>query len=135
MDIDTQVSLDTLISDAAAAENAVKLAQIEYETKLSRIVQVHGSSTFFHNGQWFQIRNRESEGRTMTYLCKLKAEPKTWLRGRPKGSINRKKNPSLADEATTDDSNVEFANSTFVVFDGDATEGASMTDGDTTVIE
>lgn len=134
MDIDTQVSLDTLISDAAAAENAVKQAQIEYENKLALIVQAHGSSTFFHNGQWFQIRTRESEGRTMTYLCKLKAEPKTWLRGRPKGSVNRKKNPSLTDEST-DESTVEFANSTFVVFDGDATEGASMTDGDTTVIE
>ncbi len=132
MDIDTQVSLDTLISDAAAAENAVKLAQIEYENKLSRIVQLHGTSTFLHNGQWFQIRTRKSEeGRTMTYLCKLKAEPKTWLRGRPKGSTNRKKSPSLTDESTATDETVEFANSTFVVFDGDA----STTDGDTTVIE
>jgi hypothetical protein len=133
MDIDTQVSLDTLISDAAAAEDAVKQAQIVYESKLAQIVQSHGSSTFLHNGQWFQIRTRKSDGRDMTYLCKLRAEPKTWLRGRPKGSVNRKKNPSLTDEAPMD--GVEFSNSTFVVLDEDATDGMGMMDGDTTVIE
>jgi hypothetical protein len=108
--MDTTRTVNDLIADSFTAEAAIKDAQLAYEDALNKIVQANGSATFQHNGQWFQIRTRKSEeeNRDVTYLCRLKAEPKTWLKGRPKGPS--KKN------ATTDEATVaELSNSTYVV--------------------
>jgi hypothetical protein len=85
-DTTTTISLTDLIADSFAAEKAIMTAQLAYEAKLNEVVKANGSATFQHEGQWFQIRTRKSleDGRLMTYLCKLRAEPKTWLKGRPK---------------------------------------------------
>jgi dGTP triphosphohydrolase len=108
--MDTTRTVNDLIADSFTAEAAIKDAQLAYEDALNKIVQANGGATFQHNGQWFQIRTRKSEeeNRDVTYLCRLKAEPKTWLKGRPKGPS--KKN------ATTDEATVaELSNSTYVV--------------------
>lgn len=109
--MDTTRTVNDLIADSFTAEAAIKDAQLAYEDTLNKIVQANGGATFQHNGQWFQIRTRKSEeeGRDVTYLCRLKAEPKTWLKGRPKG-------PSKKKNATTDEATVaELSNSTYVV--------------------
>lgn len=71
-------------------------AQIAYEASLDDLAHKHGS-TFqqvvgTENGapvtQWLQIRCRKDsvQGRPVTYLCKLSAEPKTWLSKKAKAS-------------------------------------------------
>lgn len=96
--------LNDLINEATTAEAAVKTAQAAYAGKLTDIVTHLKGSTFEHEGKWFQIRTRKQAdtGEQITYLCALKAAPSTWLKGRPKGSVNKKKAASL-DSATPSD--------------------------------
>lgn len=84
--MENNTSITDLIVNSFTAEEAVKKAQLAYEASLSEIVKNMGASTFNHEGRWYQVRSRKSkeEGRMVTYLCRLKAEPKTWLTGRPK---------------------------------------------------
>lgn len=124
MDNNTNVSIDTLIEDAKAAEKAIKDAQLEYENKLHAIVAANGSSTFYHNNQWFQIRTRKDGENTVTYLCQLKAEPKTWLKGRPKGSGNKKRSASLSDVSDVP----QEENMTNVTFDSATGESTTVID-------
>jgi|694.fasta_scaffold03047_9 hypothetical protein len=100
--METNTSITDLIVNSFAAEEAVKKSQIAYEQTLADIVKVNGSSTFCFEGKWYQIRSRKSEeeGRVINYLCKLKAEPRTWLTGRPK-------------KLSTETDAVEFNNATF----------------------
>lgn len=86
---DTVVSLETLLAEAASAKEAMLAATLAYEDKLGQIAKIHGN-TYQHAGQWYQIRARESlvEGRKITYLCQLKAEPKTWLKGPKRKTAN-----------------------------------------------
>lgn len=80
-------SLENMIvtSEALAAE--VLAAQIKYEDSLKALAAAY-SPTFTdpRTGQVCQIRFREKskQGRSITYLCALKAEPATWLKGRAK---------------------------------------------------
>lgn len=110
-------SVHELINESFAAEQSVKQAQLAYEEKLSAVVKALGGATFQHNGKWYQIRTRDSkeEGRIVTYLCYLSAEPKTWLKGRPKGAnrSDRQETPmeamstafaTIPDSATVTDS-------------------------------
>lgn len=121
MDNNANVSIESLIADAKNAEQAIKDAQLNYENKLHAIVAANGSSTFYHNNQWFQIRTRDDGGNKVTYLCQLKAEPKTWLKGRPKGSSTKKKAASLS---TVGEDNNETNNTvpeTFEIVNGEST--------------
>lgn len=81
------IPLTTMVQDAHTALEAVKTAQLAYEERLQAIAKEHGN-TYQYDGQWFQIRSRDSlvEGRKITYLCELKDEPKTWLKG-PKKKV------------------------------------------------
>jgi len=88
-------NLHNTIVAALEAEQQVKDAQINYENKLQAIVTENKGKTFQHEGMWFQVRKREGEDREISYLCALKDEPKTYCRGRPKGSVNKKKAVSL----------------------------------------
>lgn len=74
------VASETLASEALAA-------QVKYEESLKALAEAHGSTyTDPRTGQVCQIRHRvdSKQGRPITYLCALKAEPKTWLVGRAK---------------------------------------------------
>ena len=76
-------SLENMIATSESLRTAAEAAQIAYEDSLQAIASEY-DSTYTINGQVFQIRHREDskQGRPITYLCKLKAEPKTWLTGR-----------------------------------------------------
>lgn len=121
MDNNTNVSIETLIEDAKNAEQAIKDAQVNYENKLHAIVAANGSSTFYHNNQWFQIRTRKDGETTVTYLCQLKAEPKTWLKGRPKGSVTKKKAASLSTVGEENNESHDTVPETFEIVNGEST--------------
>lgn len=107
-------TLESLISEASDAEANVKQAQRTYEAKLQEIATTYGA-TFLHNGQWFQVRTREAgNGETITYLCHLKGDPKTWLKGRPKGSDGAKARKKQA-RLTNVSEEVVLNNSTHVI--------------------
>jgi uncharacterized protein Yka (UPF0111/DUF47 family) len=80
-------SLENMIATAESLRTAAEAAQVAYEESLQAIASEY-DSTYTINGQVFQIRHREDskQGRPITYLCKLKAEPKTWLTGRKRKS-------------------------------------------------
>lgn len=97
MDNDTNtttdtVNLNTLIQEAMDAEKAVEAAKKRYENALLNLVTMAKTSTFQHQGRWFQVRKRGD----VTYLCALRDHPRTWVTGAPKGP--RKPKPSLAAE-------------------------------------
>lgn len=126
----TNVSFEDLIAAATEAELAIRQAQRNYETKLQALVTHLGTSTFNHNGQWFQVRTRvDGDNNTMTYLCQLKGEPKTWLTGRPKNaSVKRKRHASLISEQTE----VALANATHdIVSESETTVEYDQTESDT----
>lgn len=91
---------DTIIA-ALEAEKQVHEAQLNYENKLQAIIAQNGGATFEHESRWFQIRTRDDGERRVSYLCALKDNPKNYLRGRPKGSVNKKKPTSLTDVPTS----------------------------------
>lgn len=125
MDTENNVSIDELVNAAVAAEETVKEAQRSYENCLKQIVSASGSSTFCHNGKWYQVRTRADGDRTITYLCNLRDDPRTWLKGRPKGvTAKRKKTASLSDV------DVAMANATHVV-----AENADPTEDTDTILE
>lgn len=121
MDNNSNVSIDSLIADAQNAEQAIKDAQLNYEHKLHAVVAANGSSTFYHNNQWFQIRTRNDGDTKVTYLCQLKAEPKTWLKGRPKGSITKKKAASLSTVGEENNESHDTVPETFEIVNGEST--------------
>lgn len=98
-------TLENMIATAETLRNAAEQAQIAYEDHLAAIARDHGA-TVTVNGQVYQIRHRSQSranetvtfsgkvtpqtGREITYLCALKAEPKTWLKGRTKGTKVKK---------------------------------------------
>lgn len=94
----TVMPLADMVGAAETALEAVKTAQLAYEAQLQQIAEAHGN-TYQHSGQWFQIRSRESavEKRKITYLCELKDEPKTWLKG------PRKKTAAVAATSTQEE--------------------------------
>lgn len=77
-------SLEELIARAEKAADFALEAQIQYERCLQDIASYH-KPTYEYNGQIYQVRTRKDskQGRTITYLCKLKDWPVTWL-SRPK---------------------------------------------------
>lgn len=80
-------TLENMIQTSETYAAEAYAAQIRYEESLKAIASAHGSTyTDPRNGQVCQIRSREDskQGRPITYLCTLKAEPKTWLTGRAK---------------------------------------------------
>lgn len=85
---DTEVTtLVTMLETSESLAKAAQLAQVEYEASLQAIVSAHGATfTDPRNNQVYQVRTRKdsTQGRPITYLCALKAEPKTWLTGRTK---------------------------------------------------
>lgn len=86
METEMTESLENLIEMADRAREAAEAAQIEYEKTLLAIKNAHGATFQREDGSWYQIRHRKDsvQGRPITYLCALKGEPKTWLKG-PKG--------------------------------------------------
>jgi hypothetical protein len=124
--------LETLINDAFMANAGIKAAQALYAEKLNAIVAHLGSSTFEFNSQWFQIRTRKSTetGELITYLCGLKAEPRTWLKGRPKGVGNKKKAASF--DAVSSDP-VVMANAAFNAMTAEMEAAAGDVNSDTVI--
>lgn len=77
-------SLENMIAASEALLSQATAAQVAYEDSLRALAAAHGSTyTDPRTGQVFQVRHREDskQGRPITYLCALKAEPKTWLTG------------------------------------------------------
>lgn len=114
----TNTPADTLENMIATAENlrmAADQAQLDYEDSLRAIARDHGA-TLTVGGQVYQIRHRKESraietvtlsgkispqtGREITYLCALRAEPKTWLTGRAKGSKVKKGKVQSPEAAT-----------------------------------
>jgi hypothetical protein len=128
--------LETLINDAFMANAGIKTAQALYAEKLNAIVAHLGSSTFEHNSKWFQIRTRKfvETGEIITYLCDLKAEPRTWLKGRPKGVGNKKKAASF-DAVSTSTDPVIMANAAFNAMTAEMEAAAAGEVNSDTVIE
>ena len=80
-------TLENMISTSEGLAAAAHEAQLRYEDSLKLLATAHGSTyTDPRTGQIQQIRHREDskQGRPITYLCALKAEPKTWLKGHKK---------------------------------------------------
>ncbi len=83
----TKIPLENMIVTSETLASEALAAQIRYEESLQALAAEHGSTyTDPRNGQVCQIRHRvdSKQGRPITYLCALKAEPKTWLTGRAK---------------------------------------------------
>jgi len=78
----TTADLEARLAIANARKAEVESAQLAYEAALREVATI--KPTFTVDGQVFQIRHREDSklGRPLTYLCALKAEPKTWLGGK-----------------------------------------------------
>lgn len=89
--------LENMIATSESLRTSAESAQIAYEESLRAIAKAHGS-TFTLNGQVHQIRHREDskQGRPITYLCALKAEPKTWLTGRKKKATTTEETTPVA---------------------------------------
>ncbi len=84
-------SLEDMLNASYSLRELAETAQINYENSLQELSKAHGSTfTDPRSGQIFQIRHRadSKQGRPITYLCALKAEPKTWLTGRPRKVVD-----------------------------------------------
>lgn len=85
MNTANQLTREEMIQRSEELRAVAEKAQQDWEESLSLLKDTHGA-TYEHEGQWYQIRERDIsvQGRKIAYLCKLKAEPKTWLTGRVK---------------------------------------------------
>lgn len=85
----TVESLENMIATSDALRAKAEEAQVAYEASLQALAAAHGSTyTDPNTGKIWQIRHRvdSKQGRPITYLCALHAEPKTWLTGRKKAT-------------------------------------------------
>lgn len=85
--LETKPTLESMFLASEEQYALVEAAQLDYEASLRRLAAVHGNTvTDPRNGQIWQIRSRQDskQGRPITYMCALKAEPATWLKGRAK---------------------------------------------------
>ena len=97
----TTVDFEALVATANAARATAEQAQLAYEQALRDVAAV--KPTFTVDGQVYQIRHRVDSklGRPLTYLCELRAEPKTWLGGKRGPRVTSTASTSAPEAAAT----------------------------------
>lgn len=86
---ETVPSLTDMLADSERLLTIAQDAQLAYEQSLQALAKAHGATfTDPRSAHVFQVRTRKGDDtkRAITYLCALKAEPKTWLTGRKKAT-------------------------------------------------